>query len=280
MRSMIYWGDVSHVRREPRKHGFTYPLFTFALDLDELDQPFFRGRLLAHNRFGAFSLWDSDYLDEERGGIRERLDRWLAAEHGMERPHRVTLLTMPRVLGYIFNPVSFYICEHADGTLHSLLTEVNNTFGEKHLYLSRPESPGASLPLTFEFDKRFFVSPFFPVDGFYRLSLERAGSDFRIKVELVRGAEAVFSATLRGSGEELTSGRILKTLSVFPLTALLTMGRIYRQAAVLYFRRSVTIYRKPAPSSAATVRSSQRLVHRLRLWVLRLGKRSDDTVHE
>jgi cyclopropane-fatty-acyl-phospholipid synthase len=260
----------------PEKHAFRHSIFTFGIDLDELGDPFFEGRLFAYNRIALLSLRDRDYLQDMPGSIREKLAAWLRTNHNLDAPERVHLLTMPRLMGYAFNPVSFYIGWNLDGTLHSIVTEVNNTFGEKHLYLLRGE-PGVRPPASFDFSKEFFVSPFFPVDGSYRLTLEKCDDDFALAVDLIRDGDTVFTATLGGKGSELSTGRIAATLIRYPITTLITMGRIYKEAFKLYFWRSATIFRRPEPESEGTVRSRLQPVHRLRLALLSFGKRRDDS---
>ena len=135
MRSRIYVGHVTHARLEPVGHSFRYPAFVFAVDVDELPELDRRLRLFAHNRRGVFSLRDGDYLGSPDGDLRTKLAERIDAA-GAEIPlARIELVTTPRVIGHTFNPASFYYCYANDGRLSGIVVEVNNTFGEAHLYV-------------------------------------------------------------------------------------------------------------------------------------------------
>jgi cyclopropane-fatty-acyl-phospholipid synthase len=175
---------------------------------------------------------------------------------------------MPRILGYVFNPVSFFICYDASGSVIACITQVNNTFGETHIYPLVTEPKRA--PVSWRFPKQFFVSPFFDSEGEYVVSLNELGSRLAIEVDLWKGGERVFGSSLRGASQPFSSANILKNLIIFPWNVLLTMPRIHLQALVLFFRRKAVPYVKPKPSSVYTVRSKQNLIHRIRLGLLSL----------
>ena len=98
--------------------------------------------------------------------IRENLDRFLAARGVDLRGGRVTMLAHARVLGYVFNPLTVYWCHRPDGTLACVVAEVHNTYRQRHAYLLHTDDRGRA-----EVPKEFYVSPFYPVDGHYRMSL-------------------------------------------------------------------------------------------------------------
>jgi len=159
-RSSIAFGEVAHWRAEPRQHSFSYPLFTFQFDVDELDTPATLSSLVSSYFLGVnsraiFSVRADDYL-RGPGGFRERVG-------ARERPHRITLITMPRYFGYVFNPVSFFACFDSEERVVAFITQVNNTFGETHVYPLVCEP--APLPNLWRFSKEFFVSPFFDSEG-------------------------------------------------------------------------------------------------------------------
>jgi cyclopropane-fatty-acyl-phospholipid synthase len=264
-RSKIAWGEVGHFRATPKQYGFSYPLFTFELDLDELESSSFWPLFFSYNRRALLSVRSSDYLGGD-GSLREKVERLLSVHGVSERPYRITLMTMPRFCGYIFNPVSFFACFDRDGRVLGLITQVNNTFGESHVYplVCQP----SEIPVTWRFTKEFFVSPFFDREGEYTVVLEAEGEKLGVLVELEREGVKAFSAYLRGAAQELTPGCIVRTLVRFPLASLLTMTRIHLHALVLHFKVGLTPYLKPAPRSSYTFHSKQNLIHRARLWLL------------
>lgn len=280
MRSSLSWGEVKHWRAGPREHDFAYPIFTFELDVDELPSLSVWPRLFGFGRRAVFSIWTDDYLSGE-GGIRERVERVLR-EHGQAAcPHRITLITMPRYFGYVFNPVSFFACFDEEGNVLGLITQVNNTFGETHVYpLACSAQPA---PVTWRFPKEFFVSPFFDRSGDYTVTLEQEGSRLGIRVDLERGGEPAFSATLRGEAQPISARRIWATIRNYPVTSLMTMPRIHGQALALYYKAKATPYPRPEPASGYTIRSRQNIIHRARLallWLLRACRRKRTEDHD
>ena len=136
--SALYVGTVMHQRLRPARHRLRYRMFSLLLDLDELSALARRLRWFSLNRFNVFSLHERDYGDvrsaADGAGLRACVERQLRAA-GLPAGGAIRLLTMPRILGYAFNPLSVYFCDDADGALQALIYEVNNTFGERHSYL-------------------------------------------------------------------------------------------------------------------------------------------------
>ena len=126
MRSAIYEGTLMHARRSPVKNVFTYPVSYWLLDLDELPEIERKLALFAHNGRNVVSFRDRDHFDGGPSAKQAVLE--LVADDSVER---VLVLTQPRVFGYVFNPVSFYWCYRADGSLSCMVAELSNTFGER-----------------------------------------------------------------------------------------------------------------------------------------------------
>jgi DUF1365 family protein len=235
------------------------------LDLDELEEISIAPRLFGVNRRAVLSIWNRDYLKGE-GALRSKVEALLREQGVDPSPARITLVTMPRYFGYVFNPVSFFACFDAAGRVLGLITEVHNTFGEAHLYPLVCEP--AEMPVVWRFPKEFFVSPFFDVEGGYRVTLEQAGEDLSIRVDLEKDENVVFSGSLIGRGSPLTRSAVLKLLWRYPITSLLTMPRIHHQALKLFFTVGACPFEKPRPSHPYTIRSQQNMLHRARLALL------------
>jgi DUF1365 family protein len=268
VRSRILIGETGHARLEPVRHDFRYPLFYLAFELHELSACQ-RGRLLAVNRRGLFSLRESDYLGPRSGTIVEKLRALLEANGFEWRDEEAFLITMPRVLGYIFNPVSFYLVFNQQRELTAMVCEVNNTFGEKHLYTHIPATPVA-LPYAFELTKEFYVSPFFDTNGTYEITVRSFDERLDIGIVLKRDTP-VFWAGLSGEWRPFTTAGLWSVVVQFPFTAFLTMNRIHLHAVKLRLK-SLIPWMKPAPLSPRTVRSEQRLIHRVRLGIIRFWR--------
>ena len=145
MISRLYTAHVMHTRFAPAPHRFRYPVFTFAFDLDELPALDRGVRGFGYNRRALVSLHDRDYLRGE-GDIRARLMRFLREDGCEDGVARVELLTMPRMFGHVFNPVSFYYCYRADGSVRCVVAEVNNG-GEMVKHTLRTVDPGVPVKM-------------------------------------------------------------------------------------------------------------------------------------
>ena len=270
MKSRIVWGTVAHWRGAPKEHSFSYPVFTFAFDVDELSTLRVGPRLLAYEKCAVFSVRNADYLSGE-GTIREKVERVLKAHGRNESPARITLFTSPRYFGYVFNPVSFFACFDSNEKVVGLITQVNNTFGDTHVYPLVCEP--SEMPVQWSFSKDFFVSPFFNMEGQYEVALEAEGERAKVRVDLHKDGQKAFAATLSGDGMVITRGVLWATLRKFPITSLLTMPRIHGQAMQLYFKARANVYTRPDPASSYTIRSRQNIIHKARLALLSVLRR-------
>ena len=246
-----------HARLEPANHTFVYPLYFYAFDLDELERLDAAIPLFGYNRIRPVAVHDIDYLERRPGSIREKLLIRLERA-GIEAPGgRITLITAARYFNHVFNPVSFYYCHDSVGNLVCIVAEVNNTFGERHIYLLRDSAgPEERFHASFSAPKAFHVSPFNDMEGEYEFLFSDAGDTIDIRINLLREGRVVFRTRLRGCAVALTTGGLVRTMLRYPLTASLTMPRIVWQAALLKWRRKLRHYPKPVPASGDTFRVS------------------------
>ncbi len=241
-----------HVRSHPARHVLKYPLYFFAFDLDELSALDSGVRLFSYNGMNVASLRDRDYLKGE-GPIKEKLFAFLKRMGKDKGVARVELVTQARYFGYVFNPVSFYFCFDSGGAVQCVLAEVNNTFGEKHLYFLSGPKRTRKDEVEFRHDKEFHVSPFNNLDGYYTFRFSLAGEGIRVRIVLHREGREVMTALLEGKAVPFTSDNLGAVVRRYPLTTLLTISRIYREAFKLFFFRKLGYHPKPEPSSAMTV---------------------------
>ena len=256
MRSSLYNGRVMHARSLPVRNRFSYPVYFYAFDIDELEEVDRTVLLFGHNRVRPVALHDRDYLTPGPGSLREKL-RDLLARTGKQGPSgRVILVTSARVLHYVFNPVSFFFCYGLEGDLEQVIVQVNNTFGEMHVYPLDERLPGRREgEHHFRAEKVFHVSPFFDRVGHYDFYLrDITRQDMDIVIQYRQGEKIVFAARLSGTPVPLKRWTVAAKLLRHPFTASLTMPRILRQAARLRFARHLPVYHKPPPLSPLTIR--------------------------
>jgi DUF1365 family protein len=241
----VLTGRVMHWRLRPVPHRFTYRVFSLRLPLSALEDQ--RNALFSVNRFNLASFHFRDH------GARDGTHplpwiRGLLAQAGIAGADgEVWLQCFPRMLGYVFNPVSFWFCHGRDGGLRAILAEVSNTFGEHHAYLlahpdGRPIADGEELDAR----KMFHVSPFFPVAGRYAFRFAGAGSARLARIDYHDDAGPLLLTSISGRPQPLTAGRILLAYLGHPLMTFGVMARIHWQALRLWLKR-VPFFSKPAP---------------------------------
>ncbi len=254
-RSLLWMGHVAHARTTPKKHAFRYPVYFCSIDLDELPSLPQKIGPFSYNNINLQSIHDADYLRGE-GSIQDKLLRELRGKPYVNVVSKVQLITCLRLFNYVFNPVSFYACRNANEELLCVVAEVNNTFGERHIYvLDEPTYEGKWI--LYRTPKQFHVSPFNAVDGEYRFRVPRdwTMNPLRIGVDLWHGDTISFTSEWVGRiSRTLSTASIVEGIIKYPFAALLTMPRILWQAARLYYEKGLRIYMKPEPLSSQTFR--------------------------
>mgnify|MGYP000663046941 CR=1 FL=1 len=222
MRSALYAGSVMHRRLRPKPHRLRYRLFWMLLDLDEIDPLASRLTLFSRNRFNLFSFHDRDLGDGSGPPLAEQVRSKLAAAGMAGAGVGISVLTMPRILGYAFNPISIFFCRDGGGALRAIVYEVHNTFGERHSYVLPADGDG---PINHGVAKTFHVSPFLGMDMRYAFRVQPPGE--RVSVA-IRGDDSngpVIVAALSGERRPLADGTLVRMLAAYPLmTVKVTFG--------------------------------------------------------
>lgn len=243
--SALYVGSVSHRRVTPRRHRLRYRVFWLLLDLDEPRDLSRRLCLFSHNRFNLFSFHDRDHGDGE-STPRAYVERVLKRQGIDIGAGRVSLLCMPRILGYVFNPLSIYFCHRQDGTLAALLYEVRNTFGQKHSYLIPVQEPGDVVRQRCA--KAFYVSPFMDMRLSYDFRIAPPADDVSVVVAASGDQGPVLVASLTGTRRALTDAALAGVFLSHPLLTLKVMGAIHWEALKLWVKGLRLRPRPPAPA--------------------------------
>lgn len=246
--SGLYVGKVHHRRLRPRVHALVYRVFMLVLDIDELDALFARSRLLRRGRFGLMSLDPSDFGDRSGRPLRAQIEAVLA-EAGLGPVGRIRLMTMPRILGYGFNPISVWFCDRPDGQPAAILYEVSNTFGERHSYLVG--TPDATAARAHRADKRFHVSPFMDMDQTYDFRVRAPDADGVSVAITVSDADGpMLTASFAGERRDLDDAGLLKAWITHPLLTLKVIAGIHWEALWIWLK-GVGYRRKPPPPERA-----------------------------
>lgn len=255
---VIYDGKVMHHRLKPFGHRFTYPVFSLLVDIDRLTELDLMSRLLAVNRAGVLSFHETDHVETAGETLRQFADR-LLAQAGLEQPaDRILLLAYPRMLGYVFNPISVYFAYDADGELVALIYAVRNTFGERHSYVS-PVLEGEASPAGVRQTraKLFHVSPFIGMNARYHFRVLPPGRTVRLRINETQVGEPLLAATFNGDATRLTDRTLVRLLVRFPLMTVSVVAKIHWQALKLWLK-GATFHRSPPPAATASFRDIDR----------------------
>ena len=258
--SALYVGDVIHHRNRTFAHRLRYRLWMLLLDLDEIDAVQSRLRLLSRGRFGLISFRPSDHGDRSDRPLRAQVETHLAASGIDIAGGSIRLLTMPRILGYGFNPISVFFCHRPDGALAALLYEVTNTFHERHTYLVAAPAPSPAEPLDETgpalirqtAEKTFFVSPFMDMGLTYDFTVRPPGEAVSVIVAVLRGEAPILTASSAGRRRDLTDAQLLRAFVTHPLlTWKVTLG-IHWEALKMMFKGARYRHRGAPPAHPVT----------------------------
>jgi uncharacterized protein len=265
LRAEICLGRVLHKRFRPTVHQFSYGVFYLRVPLSSVaslkETSSFAFRV---NGFGLLSFRERDYGPRD-GGSLEAWVRTLLRDADVETADgEIVLQTFPRLLGYVFNPISIWFCYDREGQLRAAIAEVNNTFGERHNYVVAHDDGRIITPDDWLLAKKVFhVSPFCEVRGFYRFrfeqtfSPENAGPRSFAQIDFYDGAsddDKLIVTTMHGTPAPLTAQSARSAFWRYPLMTLGVIARIHWQAWKLW-RKNVPFFTKPPLPAEETTRS-------------------------
>jgi hypothetical protein len=255
----LCFGQVRHTRLRPVRNAFAYGTYYVRIPVRAQGTRDFGCALFSRNRFNLLSFMDRDHGDGETP-LTGWIDALLKREGVMDADGEVWLQAMPRVLGFVFNPVSFWFCHRQDGALRAVLCDVRNTFGERHFYLL---DTGWDIENASELTARkvFHVSPFCPVEGGYRFRFTRvmrgaAGSLVEhtlANIDYDDSTGPLILTSVSGTAAPISSRNVLRAFFGYPLMTVGVVVRIHVQALRLWLRR-VPFFSKPVPPQQKVTR--------------------------
>jgi DUF1365 family protein len=230
----LYAGRVQHTRLQPVRHKLSYRVFMGLFDLDDLAETSRRVWAFSYNRPGLISFYDRDHGDGSGRPLRDQIEAKLLEAGIVAEIGAIRALCMPRLLGYVFNPISAFFCYDRNGVLAAIVHEVNNTFGERHFY-ALPVSGGREA-VRQECAKRFRVSPFLPMELDYKFRIAPPSERVGLSICVSKAHEPILHATFQGVRSPFTSSHIVRQWLAHPALTLKVITAIHWEAVLIWLR--------------------------------------------
>jgi DUF1365 family protein len=247
--AQLYLGQTVHERNQPFTHRFRYRIAMMMLDLDRLDEAGRLSRLFSIGRFNVFGFRERDHGARDGSPLKAWAMAHLAAAGVTDPVSRIRLLCSPRVLGYVFNPISLYLAEDEEENVIAVIYQVHNTFGDAHAYIA-PLDGG--MPARHSAQKRFHVSPMFPVTGRYDFTLRESDSQLSLAIHKVEAQGPDFLATMQLRASPVNSASLLRLFAAQPFSTLKTISAIHWEALRLLLK-GARYHRRPEPPEKDTI---------------------------
>ena len=233
MTSSIYNGTVIHKRFKPKIHFFKYKVFSLLIDLSDLNYLNKKISFFSYNGFNLISFFDKDHGDRDGSSLIDWVKKNLTENNINSENIKIKLLCYPRILGYVFNPLSvFYVYDKKDNLI-SILYEVKNTFGEQHTYIFEVKNDNI---LQHSCSKKFHVSPFIEMKCNYFFKILKPGEKISIIIDQYQSNEKLLYASQDGKRVDFTSAELIKSYLKHPLMTFKIISAIHFEAFKLWVK--------------------------------------------
>tara|TARA_Y100001936_G_scaffold53790_1_gene52330 strand:+ start:1309 stop:2073 length:765 start_codon:yes stop_codon:yes gene_type:complete len=234
IKSSIYNGSVIHKRFKPKKHFFKYKVFSLLIDLSELNELNDNLKFFSLNKFNLISFYEKDHGHRDGSSLLKWVKNNLTRNNISTDNIKVKLLCYPRILGYVFNPLSIFFIYDRNENLISILYEVKNTFGEQHTYVFKLE--GKNKLIQNSCSKKFHVSPFIEMDCDYFFKILNPGDTLSVIIDQYDQEGKILFASQDGKRSDLTSKNLMNSYLRHPLMTFKIISAIHFEAFKLWVK--------------------------------------------
>ena len=238
MNSCIYNGEVTHTRFKPVRHFLKYKTFSLLIDLDEINYLDKSIGIFSHNKFNIFSFHDKDHGDRDGGNLKDWVILNLKKFQIKENVSTIKVLCYPRILGYVFNPLSIFYCYEKD-KLVAIFYEVKNTFNDQLTYIFKIKNNDEIIQ---KCRKKFYVSPFMDMETFYNFKLLNPIDKLSVFIKQTDADGTILTATQTGDKKEFSFKQLAINFLKYPLMTIKIISSIHYEALLLW--KKGAIYRK------------------------------------
>ncbi len=242
MTSSIYNGTVIHKRFKPKEHFFKYSVFSFLIDLAELNHLNKKIKFFSYNKFNLLSFYEKDHGNRDGSSLITWVKKNLDDNNINSEDVNIKLLCYPRILGYVFNPLSIFYIYDIYGKLICILYEVKNTFGEQHTYIFKVE--GDKNLYQHNCSKKFHVSPFIEMNCKYFFRLLKPGEKISVIIDQYQADEKILYASQDGKRVDFNSKELIKSYIKHPLMTFKIISAIHFEAFKLWIKGIKYVRRK------------------------------------
>ena len=232
--SCIYTGKVIHKRFKPKEHFFKYKVFSLFIDLSELNELNDKLKFFSLNKFNLVSFYEKDHGERDGSSLLNWVKLNLTNNNISTENIKIKLLCYPRILGYVFNPLSIFFIYNKDENLISILYEVKNTFGEQHTYVFKAESENKLIQNNCS--KKFHVSPFIEMNCNYFFRVLNPGENLSVKIDQYDQEGKILFASQDGKRSDLTSKNLINSYLKHPLMTYKIISAIHFEAFKLWIK--------------------------------------------
>ena len=234
MTSSIYNGTVIHKRFKPKEHFFKYSVFSFLIDLSELNHLNKKIKFFSYNKFNLLSFYEKDHGNRDGSSLITWVKKNLDDNNINSVDVKIKLLCYPRILGYVFNPLSVFYIYDIYGKLICIFYEVKNTFGEQHTYIFKVD--GDKNLYQHNCSKKFHVSPFIEMNCKYFFRLLKPGEKISVIIDQYQEDEKILFASQDGKRVDFNSKELIKSYIKHPLMTFKIISAIHFEAFKLWLK--------------------------------------------
>ena len=253
-KNSIYKGTLMHKRFVPKEHKFTYSIFYTLINIDDLDDLKKKYIFFSYNSFNLFSIYDRDHGPRNNKKIKPWILNILKKTGIKTMNNKIFILSIQRILGHVFNPLTIFFCYNYKNNLEALIYEVKNTFNEQHCYVFKLNKKDLKKKyFNHSCKKKFHVSPFWDMSANYNFKIKNPDYNFFSSITMNKNNKKIFNAVLNCKYKKINYKNLLILFLKFPFLTIKVVLAIYFEAFKIFIFKGAKYFKKPRLNSKLTL---------------------------